>query len=194
MLLSVFQHTDGEMGWTSRGRLPHYDADGVTQMITYRLADALPREAIEDCAPRLSDAESRARLDAQLDAGHGSCILRDAAAAEAVIENWRRFAALRYELHAWVVMPNHVHVLITVHQGWRVATIVQSWKSYTSKRIRRVVGGRGAVWQREYWDRAIRNERHFAAAVEYIHDNPVKAALVAAEAQWPWSSARERSE
>ena len=71
-----------------------------------------------------------------------------------------------------------------------MATIVQSWKSYTAKRIRHAVGGCGAVWQREYWDRAVRDERHFAAAISYIHGNPVQAGLVATEDEWPWSSAR----
>jgi putative DNA methylase len=133
-------------------------------------------------------------VEAQLDAGYGTCLLRHAGAAACVVETWRHFACARYTLHAWVVMPNHVHVLITPSHGWRVSKIMQSWKSYTAKRIRRLVGGCGGVWQREYWDRAIRNERHFAAAVEYIHANPVKASLVTSADEWPWSSARVWSE
>ncbi len=176
------------MAWHNRGRLPHYDAPGVTQMITYRLADALPRRVVEECASAATASLRRARFEAQLDVGYGSCLLRNGAAAAIVAGNWVRFATVRYELHAWVVMPNHVHVLITTRGERTLAQIVQSWKSYTAKRIRRVMGGRGAVWQREYWDRAIRDERHFAAAIAYVHDNPVQAGLVATAVEWRWSS------
>jgi type I restriction enzyme R subunit/putative DNA methylase len=75
--------------------------------------------------------------------------------------------------------------------------IVASWKSFTGRRINALQKMRGAasgvdrhVWHREYWDRYIRNERHFRKAVEYIHNNPVKARLVQSPEEWPWRSAR----
>jgi REP element-mobilizing transposase RayT len=120
-----------------------------------------------------------------------------------VVDTWQRFAGERYDLIAWVVMPNHVHVLIRTYKGVALGRIVQSWKSYTGRRIRRMMeeGEIGArrfegkgVWMREYWDRYIRNERHFEAAVRYIHDNPVKAGLAELAEDWPWSSAREFAE
>jgi len=79
--------------------------------------------------------------------------------------------------------------------GWSVAKIVASWKKFTARRIRDYLRdanreiGASRIWHREYWDRAIRNDRHFQQAKEYIRLNPVKAGLVSSEEDWPWSSA-----
>ncbi|MCZ7585118.1 MAG: transposase [Deltaproteobacteria bacterium] len=125
--------------------------------------------------------------------------MRDPRAAACVVDTWYRFALERYDLIAWVVMPNHVHVLIRVYEGMALGKIVQSWKSYTARRIREMElqtrqsasGGLKSIWMREYWDRYIRDEKHYRTAIAYIHQNPVKARLVEAAALWPWSSARE---
>jgi len=205
-------------GWYSRGYLPHCDYPGLLQAITYRLADSLPAAVLEQMdanlrrlPPRQRDRERRQRIEDWLDAGHGCCVLRTPEAAACVVDTWRHFAGVRYDLIAWVVMPNHVHVLIRVYEGVLLGKIVQSWKSYTGRRIRgmmeegrararRSQGGRsqegqpGGVWMREYWDRYIRDERHFEAMVRYIHDNPVKAGLAKKAENWPWSNAREFAE
>jgi len=194
------------LGWYSRGYLPHCDYPGLLQSITYHLADSLPAAALErmdaelrSLPPQQRDRERRQRIEDWLDAGHGCCVLREPEAAACVVENWRHFAGERYDLIAWVVMPNHVHVLIRVYEGVPLGKIVQSWKSYTGKKMRGMMESRagarpsqgGGVWMREYWDRYIRDERHFEAVVRYIHDNPVKARLVERPEDWPWSSARE---
>ncbi len=133
------------------------------------------------------------------------------------------FHGQRYRLLAWVIMPNHVHVLFEPSNGWTVAKIVASWKKFTARGIcdyrktekanreiggpreeeNRALGTAGnanlligdapqPIWHREYWDRFIRNSRHFHQAVEYIHQNPMKAGLVARAEDWPWSSASAR--
>jgi putative transposase len=210
-------------GWYSRGYLPHCDYPGLLQSITYRLADSLPVSALERMEAELHllperqrDVERRRLIEEWLDAGHGCCVLRWPEAAACVVENWQHFAGERYDLIAWVVMPNHVHLLIRVYEGVSLGKIVQSWKSYTGRRIRAMLdeGRAGArrsqagrsqagrasealadgVWMREYWDRYIRDERHFEAVVGYVHDNPVKAGLVDKAENWPWSSAREFAE
>jgi putative transposase len=213
-------------GWYSRGYLPHCDHPGLLQTITYRLADSLPATVLEQMdaelrslPPERQDAERRKRVEAWLDAGHGSCVLRLPEAAACVVDTWRHFAGERYDLIAWVVMPNHVHVLIRTYEGVALGKVVQSWKSYTGRRIREMMedmsragtecaqrGRAGArrsrelraparqsqgVWMREYWDRYIRDERHFQMTVDYIHQNPVKAGLVRRAEDWPWSSAGE---
>jgi REP element-mobilizing transposase RayT len=107
-------------------------------------------------------------------------------------------------------MPNHVHVLIEQAAGWPLAKVVQSWKRHTAREINQL-GNPGApsctrllkeempsatrrsqnpLWQRDYWDRYIRDERHYAAAKEYIEQNPVKAGLVTVAGEWSWGSAR----
>ncbi len=215
-------------GWYSRGYLPHRDHPGLIQAITYRLADSLPADALARMEeelrlahPRRLEANRRKRLEGWLDAGHGCCALRNPRAADCVVDTWRRFVGERYDLIAWVVMPNHVHVLVRVYEGIALARIVQSWKSYTGRRIAQLMseeercragagqpgnadahvghcraGARRSrmVWMREYWDRFIRNEKHFAATVNYIHENPVKAGLVSHPEDWPWSSAKEYQE
>jgi putative transposase len=197
------------LGWHSRGYLPHRDHPGLLQFITYRLADSLPAAVLERVEAELAglppgqqDAARRKKIEEWLDAGHGSCVLRHPEAAACVVDTWRHFAGERYDLIAWVVMPNHVHVLVRTYEGVPLGKIVQSWKSYTGRRIRSLVEeGEGragarhsqAVWMREYWDRYIRNEEHFHAAVSYIHQNPVKAGLVKKAEGWHWSSAREFS-
>ncbi len=182
--------------WHSRGYLPHYDDGKKIQSITYRLADALPADVVAKLEEQaLDDEKRRVAIEHHLDAGHGACVLREARCAEAVIENWQHFNGTRYWLHAWVVMPNHVHVLVEPLGVVGVGDIVQSWKSYTAKLIlpfspEAALSGRH-LWQADYWDRFIRNERHYAATVAYIHNNPVKAGLVTRPEDWPWSTARQ---
>jgi len=196
--------------WHSRGYIPHFESAGAIQHITYHLADSLPTEMLarfEDevrAVPRpRRDVERRKRIHAWLDAGHGCCVLREPTAAEMVQSSFLYFDGQRYRLFAWVVMPNHVHVLFQPLEGWTMAKIVTSWKSFTGRRIAAYLDSIGwerqapawptqrerRVWQREYWDRLIRNERHLRAAIAYIHGNPVAAGLVESAQNWPWSSA-----
>ena len=136
------------------------------------------------------DAERRKRIDAWIDAGHGSCVLRKPQIAQMVQESFFAFDSQRYRLLAWVVMPNHVHVLFEPICGWTTAKIVASWKKFTARQICEIQEkGSSPVWHREYWDRYIRDQRHLTKAIEYIHANPVKAALAATPESWPWSSA-----
>jgi REP element-mobilizing transposase RayT len=81
------------------------------------------------------DAERRKCIDAWIDAGHGSRILRNPAIANMVQSSLPTFDSQRYRLLAWVVMPNHVHVLFQPMNGWNVAQIVASWKKFTTRKI-----------------------------------------------------------
>ena len=56
-----------------------------------------------------------------------------------------------------------------------LSDIVQGWKSFTSKKINAVLGRTGKIWQADYWDRYIRNDEHYAAAVKYIQNNALGA-------------------
>jgi REP-associated tyrosine transposase len=137
--------------------------------------------------------ELRMRISRYEDAGHGACWLRDdriAALAESALFH---FDGQRYRLIAWCVMPNHVHALIETNEDWPLAGVFHSWKSFTTHKANRILKRTGELWQREYHDRFIRDDRHFAKAVSYIESNPVKAGLVQAPDQWKWSSARWRA-
>jgi REP element-mobilizing transposase RayT len=178
-------------GWYSRGYLPHFD-DGLSlQCLTYRLGDALPSDVVARLRDLAADGgKCQLEIERCLAAGHGSCLLRIPQNAQIIVDNWRRFEDVRYHLHAWVVMPNHVHVLIEPLACWPLARIVQSWKSYTAKQIiPQADASAGRLWQPDYWDRFIRNGRHYLATVDYIHQNPVNARLCARPGDWLWSSA-----
>jgi REP element-mobilizing transposase RayT len=187
--------------WHSRGYLPHFESYEATQHVTFHLADSLPRTVLQrleaECKTLPTgkrEAEHRKRVDAWIDAGHGSCVLRKPSIAHMVQGSLLAFDSERYRLLAWVVMPNHAHVLFQPINGWTVAKIVASWKKFTARYIcdyRRKSGEGPAdpVWHREYWDRFIRDQRHYEQVIEYIHLNPVNAHLVVTAEKWPWSSA-----
>jgi len=180
-------------GWHYRGYLPHFDAPGVIQGITYRLWDALPADVVEALAADaeiMTDAVKRARVEEYLNAGYGACYLRQPRIAEIVENNWLYFDSKRYRLIAWVIMPNHVHVLIEIYEGFPLDRVIHSWKSYTANEANRLLKRKGKFWYYDYYDRYIRDERHFANAVRYIHENPVKAGLVEKAEDWRFSSAR----
>jgi putative DNA methylase len=183
--------------WHSRGYLPHWEAGAIPQSITFRLHDSLPRTLLETWREELAHLpdteatrERRQRIEAALDAGHGECLLRNSEVGALVEHALLHFDQQRYKLHAWVIMPNHVHVLITPFEGYTLSSILHSWKSFTAKSANQLLGRTGTFWLEEYFDRSIRNEEHYNRVVEYIHNNPVKAGLCVATEEWGLSSAR----
>lgn len=137
--------------------------------------------------------ELRRRTEEYLDAGHGACWLRQPEVAALVEGALRHFDGERYWLLAWCLMPNHVHALIETRDGYPLADVLHSWKSFTSRKASQLVGRSGQFWQREYLDRYVRNAEHYQAVVAYIEENPVKARLAKIKTEWPWSSARFRA-
>ena len=141
------------------------------------------------------EAQRRQKIEQYLDAGHGCCILKKPEIAQIIIDNWQFFDGQRYDLIAYVVMPNHVHVLIKSHDKWPLRKVLHSWKSYTAKEIKEILLKTGeppvlpeSIWQADYWDRFIRNDNHFLRTIDYIHDNPVKAGLCQSTQDWHASS------
>ena len=187
--------------WYSRGYLPHRDRTHLLQSITFRLADSLPQAELKQLEQKLlllpeirRDIEQRKQIERWLDAGMGCCALGNAEAAAFVQRSLLHFDGDHYRILAWVIMPNHVHVLIDPVEP--IAKIVQGWKSFTSRwllahneRLGLGIPDPHRVWMREYWDRFIRDDDHLAATIGYIHRNPVKAGLCQESSHWPWSSA-----
>ena len=195
--------------WYSRGYLPHCDNQNVTQFISFRLADSLPQKLLNSIERELNVFPKDERLaqrfrfvEKYVDMGYGSCALANAKVAEILENSLLMFDGERYDLVAWCIMPNHIHVLIRPNIA--LGKIVQSWKSYVARwTLARneeldldfpieVTGGK--FWEREYWDRFIRNEEHFYKVLKYIHRNPVKARLCKEVGDWRWSSAWEGRE
>jgi putative transposase len=178
--------------WHSRGYLPHYDEPGLFQMLTFRLHDALPAHKMAELnrgANRLTPGQVRGALEGYLDAGCGACYLRDPRIAAIAQQTLLHFDEERYNLLAWVVMPNHMHVLAQLRRAYPLSKVLQSWKGYIANQSNKVLGRHGTFWQHEYYDRYIRNADHYRNAIAYIEGNPVKARLVDAPEKWPYSSA-----
>jgi putative DNA methylase len=164
-------------------------------MLTIRLIDSLPKIKLQEIARRIPAThvhERRKAMEVLLDKGHGSCWLRKAEIALLTENSLLHFDSERYKLLAWVIMPNHVHMLMQLEQSWPLDKIMHSIKSYTANHSNKLLRRSGHFWQREYFDRFIRDEGHFRAAVQYIHYNPVVAKLTEKPEQWRYSSARLR--
>jgi putative DNA methylase len=98
---------------------------------------------------------------------------------------------MRYRITAWVIMPNHVHLLFEL---WNMplAKLLKAWKGASANAANRVLGRSGQFRQADYWDRYMRDEDHFRKARNYIERNPVKVGLAATPEQWPYSSANPK--
>ncbi|MEI8292775.1 MAG: transposase [bacterium] len=165
------------------------------QFVTWRLADALPqgllKEWMEERAIWLglhpspwseeTEREYRRhfsqRMEQWLDAGHGACILGQAEFSEIVEKTLRHFDGVKFDLIAYVIMPNHIHLIVKPTKEKNLSKLVQGWKSWSAREINRRLGQEGTVWQEEYWDRLVRDEAHLERCIRYIANNPAKAGL-----------------
>ena len=205
-------------GIHSRGYLPHVKREGARYFVTFRLADSLPKEVflnikakraerlarfykeqesaekLGTVPPPLEDLEKIERdyfrqLENYLDRSHGECFLRNPAMAELMAGALRFFDGKRYQLRAWVVMPNHVHVVVWPMPKHTLSEIVQSWKGYTGREANKLLKRSGPFWQPEPFDHWIRNDVEHARCCSYVLNNPVKARLCASPEDWKWCSA-----
>ncbi len=185
------RHPTDEVRVRSRGRLPHWERDEATYFVTFRLFDSLPAVALERIKQTKPGGDYAERLDAYLDRGSGASFLKDPRVAKLVVDALRHFDGARYHLHAWCVMPNHVHVIFSVlparTPALRLSSIIQSWKSFTAKEANRLLARTGSFWQREYYDHLVRDDEDFVRCIEYTINNPVKAGLCERWEDWPAS-------
>lgn len=193
---SIAELKQGFRGWHQRGYLPHFDAPGVTQFVTFHLHDSFPvtRNAeFETIVSGKDESEKRKQIEQWLDRGHGNCWLRERSIAQVVETTLRSRDRTEYQLHAWTIMPNHVHLVVDI---WDVplANLINNWKGSSACQTNSLLTRRGAFWQADYFDTLIRNADHLKRAVRYTEQNPVKALMVQSACEWPWSSARLRDE
>jgi REP element-mobilizing transposase RayT len=180
--------------WHSRGYLPHFDKDGYTQFITFRLADSVPQAVLENWRldlerGEITDADFRRRVEYYLDQNYGEGSLRIPAIANALQETLLKWDGTRYKLISWVIMPNHGHVLLKPSAESSLSDIMHSIKSYTAHEANIILKRKGQFFAKEYFDRYIRDQVHFASTIKYIEENPVKARLCRTPEAWPWGSA-----
>jgi putative transposase len=96
---------------------------------------------------------------------------------------------IRIQLIAFVIMPDHLHLVLAIPPKVRLERVMRLIKGRFSNRFNRMRQTRGRIWQERYHERALRNERQLLAAIEYVHGNPVKAGLAGEAESYSWSSA-----
>jgi REP element-mobilizing transposase RayT len=166
-------------------KLPHWQQSESMQFVTFRLGDAMPQQKIRKWKdehaiwlnihpkPWPADLEIEyhqrfsARLERWLDEGSGSCLMRNPEIRKMIEDTLMRDQGTRVHHHAWVIMPNHLHLLFTGQTN--LESLFKTWKGVSSRKI-----GQGRIWQKGYRDTMIRDGDHFANAVRYIRRNPSK--------------------
>jgi len=182
-----------------QGNLPHWYQKEVFYHVTFRLADSIPKKKVEELKAdrerwqkKHNDKKEYTkeewkeynrlfndRVEEWMNAGYGSCLLRKKENATIVANALKYFDGQRYVLDEWVVMPNHIHVLVKPKGEHKLSDILHSWKSYTANEINKKEGRTGQLWMSESFDHIVRNEDALKAIRHYIRQNPVKAGIVA---------------
>ncbi|MDF7806568.1 DUF4080 domain-containing protein [Pontiellaceae bacterium B12219] len=178
---------------TQRKNYPHWTQDGCIYFVTFRLADSIPQARIKEYEelrrkweehhqPPYSEREQEQfndlfseRINDWLDEGAGSCLLRNPDFSQIVADALLHFDGTRYQLGEWVIMPNHVHVLVKPLGEHQLSELLHSWKSFSSNQINRVRNLTGKLWQKEYYDHIVRDVDELLRIRKYIRDNPEKA-------------------
>jgi REP element-mobilizing transposase RayT len=176
-------------------RLPHWQQTGAVYFVTFRLADSVPSHLLNQWEserevwlrvhpePWSKGIESEyhqrfsGAIERWLDAGHGACLLRRPECAQIVAGTLRHFEGQRVIMISSTVMPSHVHALFVQNPEWPLEKLIRSWKGFAARQINALLGRSGSLWQRDYFDRLVRDEKHFANCVRYIRRNPEKACL-----------------
>lgn len=167
-----------------RRHLPHWQPEGSSALfITWRLYGSLPKTVIAE--------GGFAAWDRHLDqATSGPLWLSDPRVAQCVVDtlHYGERELKLYELHAWILMANHVHILI--HPESELARITKAIKNYSARQANTILERTGQpFWQDESFDHWVRGPRELEKIVRYIERNPVTAGLVSSPEQWRWSSA-----
>jgi REP-associated tyrosine transposase len=188
-------------------RLPHWYQAGVVCFITWRNWDSIPKPVLESWLDErrrflqrlgIDDAaddwrrrvqslppSTRAqfyrtfsdRWNDQLDACHGTCVLRRPELTGIVANSLHHFDGDRYELTDYVVMPNHVHLLVAFPSEDAMLAQCESWKHFTATRINGKLERKDRFGQQDGFDHLVRSTEEFEYLRRYIADNPHRARL-----------------
>lgn len=195
--------TDPRITRNTSGSLPHWFKEGASYAVTFRLADSIPQSVLREYSEEkrmLEEIELKAeeqgedttardarlkieklyslRMEGTLEQGFGECQLRRPEIAAIVRDAIMRFEGERFELGAWCVMPNHVHLVIKPLGAHSLSSILQGMKSFSAKKANELLGREGAFWQKESYDHIIRDGEEYAKQTRYVLGNPEKAGLV----------------
>lgn len=191
---------------TQRG-LPHWAQDGRVVFITWRMNDSLPVEVLNTWRAQRTSWLAQRNIDPQipgwkkqlhalppaevaefhetfteswhqlLDQGHGSCALREPKCAAIVRDSLLHFDGDRYQMHSFVIMPNHLHLLVTFSDREAMLAQCESWKRFTGTQLNRLLGTTGRFWQQDAFDHLVRHQAQYHRLLRYLAENPIKARL-----------------
>jgi putative transposase len=192
-------------------KLPHWSQAGAVTFITFRTWDSIPKAVFElwlaerdawlerqGIDPMIESWSLQLNLLSQslidefhklladrwnehLDDCHGEWVLRRPELAKTVADSLHHFDGDRYELTDFVVMPNHVHVLVAFPDDTSLLKNCTSWKHYSATQINRRLKTKGRFWQQDGFDHLVRSPEQFEALRRYIADNPNRARLAPGE-------------
>lgn len=205
-----------------RNRLPHWTPADATLFITFRLGDSLPQSMLQtlkeeylllkkslelhpdnDIALKRLNSNLFQKYETQLEKKpYGNCYLKHPRIAEIVREKLHHLDQEKYHLHAYCIMPNHVHILFSVGTGSSFCIvqkvsdtplhkIMQSIKGGTAFSCNKTLNRKGTFWEKESYDRVVRNKQEFFNVINYIRENPVKAGLVRKWEEFPHTYVNE---
>jgi len=201
MIMPLQPYNPEDNTTVSRRKLPHWEQQGCTNFITFRLNDSIPRSKFEDwnqrrmnwlnrinVDPNTSSADLTDKLNTEqkteyyqkftqyyhdlLDSGLGSCLLKKAKNAKILADTLLFFDQNRYRMGDFIIMPNHVHLLITPLEPWSISQLLQSWKRHSAREINKANLQTGTLWRAESYDHIVRNEQQLIRIQKYIKDNP----------------------
>ncbi|MDZ7658681.1 REP-associated tyrosine transposase [Fodinibius sp.] len=199
--------------------LPHWQPENAEFFITFRLSNSLPRSTIQhiktqkrilekklenrpldnDSSDKLSELRNYhqtifKKYEDQLDgAKTGPTWLNKQKVADIVCKAIHFRDNSVYDLYAYCIMPNHVHLVLKMLQKNNnnatpaLTKVLQNLKSYTALKCNRILNRTGSFWQAESFDRVIRDEEELESTIRYVLNNPVKANLVDSWTAWPYS-------
>jgi REP element-mobilizing transposase RayT len=187
--------------------LPHWRAEHAVYFVTYRVYGSLPSFLFRDIDMHqreiFANAERLQRPltvyeEDELEALHfrrlaltkydqGNRFLEDPRVADIVAAAFPYFDGVRYTLFAWVVMADHVHVVLQPNNEWKLSEIIDTWKTFTARKSNKILGRSGPFWQREYYDHLVRNDDDLSRCINYTWENPEKAGLH--DWRWRWKRA-----
>jgi REP element-mobilizing transposase RayT len=182
------------------GNLPHWIRKGAAYAVTFRLYDSLPQEKLgayqeekehwqkllqqakdeqdaallDRCATALDELFHK-HIDQYLEQGYGSCWLHQEPIQTLVRETLLHFNGERYEIHAYAIMPNHVHVLVSPKEGHSPSDILHTWKSFSAHKANSLLNRQGEFWQKESYDHLIRDQKDFDNQCQYILNQKTQA-------------------
>ncbi len=183
--------------------LPHWTQEGAEYFVTFRLHDSLPQTilkqlreeyeqqqqetiskttTVQDPREKKRQEQYLKKMDKYLDAGYGACWLKDDRIAKVVQDAILYFHNKKYQILAWSIMPNHVHVVLQPHLTFKLSDILHSWKSYSAQECNKILGRTGEFWLSEYYDHLIRDDQDRIRCVEYTYFNSEKAGFE----NWKW--------